>query len=108
MRRVSGAIALTSLRRTGSPVAEPAGIESTVDAAVREGILPSEGVDAFDRIIASGMSVQVIASSVDVDAWTAKVDTDAEASDDDVIDAGPQYERPNVSADFEPPATPPA
>ena len=73
---------------------------------MREGILPSEGVDAFDRIVASGISVQVVASSVDVDAWTAKVDADAQASDDDVVDAGPQYERPNVSADFEPPATP--
>ena len=83
MRRISGSTALTSLRRTDSPIAEPAGIESTVGAAMREGILPSEGVDAFDRIVASGLAVQVVASSVDVDAWMAKVDAEAAASDDD-------------------------
>ena len=52
MRRISGSTSLTSLRRTESPIAEPAGIESTVGAAMREGILPAEGVDAFDRIVA--------------------------------------------------------
>jgi len=42
MRRISGGAALTSLRRTESPIAEPAGLESTVGSAMREGILPSE------------------------------------------------------------------
>ena len=74
---------------------------------MREGILPSEGVDAFDRIIASGISVQVIASSVDVDAWTAKVDADAQASDDDVDRRAVRSTSDRTSArDFEPPATP--
>jgi thioesterase domain-containing protein/acyl carrier protein len=50
--------------------------------------------------------VQVVASSVDVESWMAKVDAEAAASDDEAADAGPQYERPNLSADFVAPATP--
>ena len=73
---------------------------------MREGILPAEGVDAFDRIVASGLAVQVVASSVDVETWMAKVDAEAAASDDEGDDGGPQYERPNLSADFVAPATP--
>jgi acyl transferase domain-containing protein/thioesterase domain-containing protein/acyl carrier protein len=107
MRRISGAASLTSLRRTESPIAEPAGIESTVGSAMREGILPSEGVDAFDRIVGSGLAVQVVASSVDVERWMAKVDAEAAAADDDSAGSGgPQYERPNISSDFAAPATP--
>ncbi len=107
MRRIAGGTALTSLRRTESPIAEPAGLESTVGSAMREGILPSEGVDAFDRIVASGLADQVVASSVDVERWMAKVDAEASAADDDTAGSGgPQYERPNISSDYVPPATP--
>jgi thioesterase domain-containing protein/acyl carrier protein len=108
MRRISGSAALTSLRRTESPIAEPAGVESTVGSAMREGILPSEGVDAFDRIVASGLADQVVASSVDVERWMAKVDAEASAGEDDDAagSGGPQYERPNISSDYVPPATP--
>jgi len=107
MRRISGSAALTSLRRTESPIAEPAGLESTVGSATREGIVPSEGVDAFDRIVASGLADQVIASSVDVERWMAKVDAEASAADDDAAGSGgPQYERPNIGSDYVPPATP--
>ncbi|MEO8693215.1 MAG: SDR family NAD(P)-dependent oxidoreductase [Acidimicrobiales bacterium] len=106
MRRIAGSAALTSLRRTESPIAEPAGLESTVGAAMREGILPAEGVDAFDRIVASGLSVQVVASSVDVERWMAKVDAEAVGSDGESAESGgPQYERPNISSDFVAPAT---
>ena len=75
---------------------------------MREGILPSEGVDALDRILASGLADQVVASSVDVERWMAKVDAEASATDDDDRRrvGGPQYERPNISSDFVPPATP--
>jgi thioesterase domain-containing protein/acyl carrier protein len=107
MRRIAGSAALTSLRRTESPIAEPAGLESTVGAAMREGILPAEGVDAFDRIVRSGLAVQVVASSVDVERWIAKVDSEAGVSDDESAESGgPQYERPNISSDFVAPATP--
>jgi acyl transferase domain-containing protein len=107
MRRIPDGAALTSLRRMESPIAEAAGLESTVGAAMREGILPAEGVDAFDRIVGSGLAVQVVASSVDVGRWMAKVDAEAQPTDDDGTETGgPQYERPNLSADFVAPATP--
>ena len=107
MRRIAGSAALASLRRTESSIAEPAGLESTVGAAMREGILPAEGVDAFDRIVASGLAVQVVASSVDVERWMAKVDAEAVGSDGESVESGgPQYERPNISSDFVAPATP--
>jgi acyl transferase domain-containing protein/thioesterase domain-containing protein len=106
MRRIAGSAALTSLRRTESPIAEPAGLESTVGSAMREGILPAEGVDAFDRIVGSGLAVQVVASSVDVARWMAKVDAEAGASDGEGAESGgPQYERPNISSDYVAPAT---
>lgn len=105
MRRVPAGAALTSMRRVETGQSEPAGLESTVGAAMREGILPSEGVDAFDRIVASGLSVQVVASSVDVDRWMAKVDADARAGDD-ADGQFVQYERPNITSDFVAPATP--
>ena len=107
MRRIAGTAALTSLRRTESPIAEPAGLESTVGSAMREGILPSEGVDAFDRIVGSGLAVQIVASSVDVERWMAKVDAEARAGDDAAAESGgPQYERPNITSDYVAPATP--
>ncbi len=107
MRRIAGSAALTSLRRTESPIAEPAGLESTVGSAMREGILPSEGVDAFDRIVGSGLAVQVVASSVDVERWLAKVDAEARAGDENGSESGgPQYERPNITSDYVAPATP--
>jgi thioesterase domain-containing protein/acyl carrier protein len=106
MRRIPSGAALTSLQARDSPIAEPAGLESTVGAATREGILPSEGVDAFDRIVASGLAVQVVASSVDVERWSAKVDAEAMSSDDDgEISGASQYARPNVSSDYAEPAT---
>ncbi|MGZ4804909.1 MAG: type I polyketide synthase [Ilumatobacteraceae bacterium] len=107
MRRIASGAALTSLRARESPIAEPAGLESTVGAATREGILPAEGVDAFDRIVASGLAVQVVASSVDVERWVAKVDAEARVPDGEADQAGgPQYARPNISSEYEDPVTP--
>ncbi len=106
MRRVAGGAALTALRRSEAPVAEPSGVESTVGAAIRNGIEPAEGVDAFARIVGSGLTTQVIASSVDVARWRAKVDAEARAVDDEAADGGPQYARPDIGSEYTPPATP--
>jgi acyl transferase domain-containing protein/thioesterase domain-containing protein/acyl carrier protein len=107
MRRVTGAAAFTSLRRTEAPVAEPSGVESTVGAAMREGILPAEGVDAFDRIVGSGLAVQVVASSVDVQRWMAKVDAEAQVpGDEGSEDGGPRYARPDIGSEYVAPSTP--
>jgi acyl transferase domain-containing protein len=57
--------------------------ESPIDAALREGILPFEGVDALNRALCSNVGPQIIASSVDVRAWIARVDSEAAGVDDD-------------------------
>ncbi|MET0460458.1 MAG: thioesterase domain-containing protein, partial [Ilumatobacteraceae bacterium] len=109
MRRVAVSAALTA-RRSVEQATEPAGVQSPIEAAMHQGILAPEGVDALDRILDAGLRAQVVASSVDVDHWIAKVDAEAKAAGDDVEDpgesGGPQYERPNISSAFAVPATP--
>lgn len=108
MRRLGAGALLTQPRPAGAQLAEPAGAESPIEAALREGILPAEGVDALDRILAVDVGAQVVASSIDVRQWAAKVD--AEAAVDADPDGGgataPQYERPNISTAFDAPRTP--
>ena len=109
MRRVPPGAALTE-RRDADARPEPPPLESPINAALREGILPAEGVDALDRILASGLSSQVVATSIDLHQWMARVDSEAAASntagDDGDSAAGPRFERPNISSAFVPPATP--
>ena len=44
------------------------------ELALREGILPAEGMEALDRVLASGAGPHLIASSVDVAAWGRATD----------------------------------
>lgn len=108
MRRLSPAAVLTQPRPAGSQLAEPAGAESPIEAALREGILPAEGVDALDRILAVDLGAQVVASSIDIAQWAAKVDAEAavDGGGDDGSAEAPQYERPEMSTPYDPPRTP--
>ncbi len=47
-------------------------------AALRNGIVPREGIEAFRRILASGVAPQVVVSSVDLDLWMRQTDSAAE------------------------------
>jgi acyl transferase domain-containing protein/thioesterase domain-containing protein/acyl carrier protein len=80
--------------------------ESALARALRQGILPSEGVDALDRILAARLGPQVVASSVDVGAWVAEVDREALGPAGSAGGAGPQFERPDLGVAFVEPATP--
>jgi len=53
--------------------APPVWSGSLREAALREGILPREGLSALDRILARGGSPQIVASSVDIGAWAESV-----------------------------------
>ena len=44
------------------------------DQVLREGILPREGVEALQRLLAAAPGPQVIVSSLDVQAWLQRVD----------------------------------
>ncbi|MCU1501643.1 MAG: polyketide/non-ribosomal peptide synthetase [Ilumatobacteraceae bacterium] len=109
MRRVGAGAALTAMRSGDTGVDEPAGVEMPIEAAMREGILPAEGVEALDRILDAGLAAQVVASSVDLHRWIDKVDAEASGADDgdgDGDSGGAQYERPHISSAYTAPATP--
>ena len=51
--------------------------ESAAEGYLREGMTPSEGLEALDRILANDISPQVIASTLDVELWLSRLDTGA-------------------------------
>ncbi|WP_350170881.1 SDR family NAD(P)-dependent oxidoreductase [Hyphomonas sp.] len=76
-----------------------------LDAILEQAILPHEGVEAFNRIMAQEGLVQTIASSVDARLWRCQLDDERknESGNDDTPDT---FERPQLSADFEAPQSP--
>ncbi|NBC97369.1 MAG: SDR family NAD(P)-dependent oxidoreductase, partial [Deinococcus-Thermus bacterium] len=82
MKRVpAGALAGPSPRQQGAPAT---GSTDGLAFDVSTGILPAEGTEAFDRILASRPRPQVIVSTVDLPAWQAKIDeTTAPAEEDE-------------------------
>ena len=81
-------------------------LENPIEAAVREGILPAEGVDALDRILGHDIGAQVAASAIDIRSWVAKTDIESRAHPEEVLADGPRFGRPEMDTQFEPPATP--
>jgi hypothetical protein len=75
MKRVSDRAALAGA--TPSPKPAPAAHESGAEglatalreAAFQEGILPAEGLEALERIVAARLGPQVVASSLDLREW---------------------------------------
>ena len=113
MKRVSDRGALAGAAAGGvAERAAPAGGAEVMatelrEAAFREGMLPAEGLEALERIVAARLGPEVIASSLDLNEWlaataranhpTATAPTDAAAS------AVPPAARPSVSTTFEAP-----
>ncbi|HXU82645.1 MAG TPA: SDR family NAD(P)-dependent oxidoreductase, partial [Polyangia bacterium] len=87
--------------------AAPAGMPgSRLGAVVQQGILPAEGMDAFDRIIASPLDGQVVACSVDLPAWIERVDEEArpvEKAAGEAAAEGAGFSRPQLSTKMVPP-----
>lgn len=107
MRRVPPGPSLTARRAEPHHSDPPAG-ESPIETALREGMLPHEGVDALDRLLAADIGPQVVATSVDLEQWIAKVDSEASGIDsggDDASGTSAQYERPDIGSAYVPPAT---
>jgi thioesterase domain-containing protein/NAD(P)-dependent dehydrogenase (short-subunit alcohol dehydrogenase family) len=71
-------------------------------SVVREGILPAEGVDAFDRILASGLTGSVSCSSIDLNDWLAELDasTTPEPAEGAPARDTEGFARPNLSTSF--------
>ncbi len=103
MRRIEADSAFRAGR--ADELAAPQRSTAPVQAAVREGIFPEEGVDALDRLLTAGVGGQVVVCSVDLDRWIQQVDSEARSDADDADLAGPQFARPNLRAEFAEPAT---
>ncbi len=56
---------------------KPRATESAAEGYLREGMTPSEGLEALDRILANDISPQVIASTLDVELWLSRLDAGA-------------------------------
>lgn len=74
-------------------------------ALLRQGIRPSEGVEAFSRIMSQSGLVQTIASSVDPEIWLQQLEEDSspEAVEED---GDSNFDRPQLSSDYVAPETP--
>ncbi len=79
--------------------------ETFMEMAMKEGILPSEGLDALDRILGAWVAPQLVASSVDLHRFVAKTDREAGGAGA-ARQAAPQFERPHLGNDFVAPRTP--
>ena len=107
MRRVSSGSMLAERRSPVEGSTEIRATESAIDAALREGILPSEGVEALDRVLAAHLSSQVVVCSIDLHQWIAQVDEEmgSAANGEIAAERGLQFERPEITAPFVAPAT---
>jgi thioesterase domain-containing protein len=76
---------------------------SRLGAVVQHGILPREGMDAFDRIMASPLRGQVVACSVDLPQWIERVDAESRPVVAVAGEAGAEgagFSRPQLSTNF--------
>ena len=112
MKRVSDRGALAGAALSPRPEVAPreSGAEGLAtalrEAAFLEGILPAEGLEALERIVAARLGPQVVASSLDLREWivaTARanqpVTAPAAASDADAMAVAPAA-RPQLSTTF--------
>lgn len=100
MKRVDHASVL-SADSTSSEASR--GAMTRLGTVVKQGILPAEGMDALDRILASSVNRQVVACSVDLHEWQARVDAEAldrAATDKDSGAEQSSFARPELSTKF--------
>ncbi len=94
MRRVTDSAKLAA----ESVVPENRRPETAMEASLRQGITPVEGMDALDRILGTEVAAQLVATSVDLHAWLDH--TDAEAAPGSTASTGPQFVRPSLSTEY--------
>ncbi|HEV3033101.1 MAG TPA: SDR family NAD(P)-dependent oxidoreductase [Polyangia bacterium] len=113
MKRVSdrGALAGAAAGAAAERAAPAGGAEAMAtelrEAAFREGMLPAEGLEALERIVAARLGPEVVASSLDLNEWlaaTARANhPTATAPSDAAASAAAPAARPSVSTTFEAP-----
>lgn len=100
MKRLAAGAALTGAHRSDEPIAHSVqrGAQQ-INALLPLGISNAEGVDAFDRILASGLDGHILASSLDLPRWSAYLDAQqsrASSAGDGIADDGASFARPNI------------
>lgn len=105
MRRAEPAFAGAATPSANPERAVAYGLETPLTDALRVGMLPAEGIDALERLLAQDLGPQVVASSADLQAWRDMIEVQARVIEPDA-GAPAAYGRPALSAAFEEPATP--
>ena len=104
MKRLAAGAALTgSPRIDETHSGQPKGSSASLSALLQLGIGNAEGIDAFDRILASGLDGHILASSLDLPHWSsylAQQQSRASAGGEIEIDEGMSFERPNLGTSF--------
>ena len=104
MKRVDANSALVGTTVTSATAATG---DTALQKVLRDAIAPSEGLAAFDRMMAQPHLVQCIASSVDVEAWDRSLGADstgisAEGGGESAMGG---FSRPDLDAVYEAPET---
>jgi len=100
MKRVDDPSAMKGNAKRAEP---PSSRVTRVGAAVRHGIVPAEGMDALDRILASTVNRGIVTCSMDLEEWTKTVDLEARArapKGDTGESEQTAFERPNLTSTY--------
>ncbi len=105
MKRLAAGAALTGSHRSddGQSRAPAPASTTQLGALLQLGISSVEGVDAFDRILASGLDGHIVASSLDLSRWSASLarqQARAAQATDGESDGGASFERPNLGTSY--------
>jgi len=93
MRRAQSFAATSAAASDTAASTKPRATETAAEGYLREGMTPSEGLEALDRILANDISPQVIASTLDVELWLSRLDAGAHK----VSDAAKAQSEANVT-----------
>ena len=102
MKRLAPGAALTGARR-GERALHSTGSTAQLSALLQLGIGSEEGVDAFDRILGSGLNGHILASSLDLPRWSTFLSEQQRrvtSTSDGDADGGASFARPNLGTSF--------
>jgi acyl transferase domain-containing protein/thioesterase domain-containing protein len=97
-----------ALRRAPTEESSPTSTSlSNLRGLLRLGIAPAEGLDALDRMLASGLSGHIISSSINVPQWLAYLERRREESLSQLEDTSDamKFARPEIATTFVAPRT---
>ena len=97
MKRIDAKSALVG---TTATVSNASTADTALQKVLRDAIMPPEGLEAFDRIMAQPHLVQCIASSMDIAAWDRSLAVDGgEASESEAEEGGAgSFSRPDLES----------